>query len=127
MSDSARKTILVADDTEDIVDLVAFVLQASGCNVVTARDGMEAVEMAVRCRPNLIFMDLSMPILNGFEATRRILAMADLSSTVIVAVSANCDQTWHQRALDAGCVDCVKKPVVPDKLNQIVEHYVRGC
>src|SRR2546421_12836622 len=104
MTDSGRKTILVADDTDDITELVVFVLRSSGCNTVTARDGMEAVEMAWKCKPDLIFMDLSMPLLNGFEATRQILAIPDLSQIPIIALSANCEDGWRQQALESGCM-----------------------
>jgi two-component system cell cycle response regulator DivK len=125
---AGRKTILVADDTDDITELTATVLRLNGCNVVTARDGSEALDMARKCMPDLIFMDLSMPVMNGFEATQRILAIPALSSTPVVATSAHCDdQDWKTRALEVGCVECVLKPLQPDTLEKLVHRFFGGC
>ena len=61
---TTRKTILVIDGTDDITELTATVLRLSGYNVVTARDGSEALDMALKCMPDLILMDLSMPVMS---------------------------------------------------------------
>ncbi len=71
----------------------------------------EAVELAPRLRPGLILMDLSMPVLDGFEATRRIHSQPALKATPIVAVSAFCDSYNRHKAIEAGCVECVSKPI----------------
>jgi CheY-like chemotaxis protein len=84
--------------------------------------------MARKCMPDLIFMDLSMPVMNGFEATQRILAIPALSSTPVVATSAHCDdQDWKMRALEVGCVECVLKPLHPDTLEKLVHRFFGGC
>ena len=123
-----RKTILVVEDTDDIKELTATVLRLDGCNVITARDGKEALDMAVKCMPDLILMDLSMPVMNGFEATQRILAIPALSTTPVIATSAHCDdEVWKRRAVEAGCVECVSKPLLPDTLERLVHRFFGGC
>ena len=124
MSDTARKTVLIVDDTEDIADLVATVLRMADFNTVTARDGMEAVSAAVEHKPDLILMDIRMPVMDGYEASRLILAIPELSATPIIAVSAHCGGDWAQKARDAGCVHCVLKPIDPHSLQTMVEDFI---
>ena len=104
-------TVLVVDDHADIRLLISLQLQMSGCHVVEAADGGEAVELAARVHPDLVLMDLSMPVLDGYEATRQIHAQPELEDVPVVAVSAFCDSPNRQKAFDAGCVECVCKPV----------------
>jgi two-component system cell cycle response regulator DivK len=117
----------VVDDTEDIANLVAALLRITGCNALTARDGLEAVAAAIEHKPDLILMDIRMPVMDGYEATRRILSIPALSRTPVIAVSAHCEGDWAARALQAGCIQCVPKPVEPEGLQAIVEDYIGGC
>jgi two-component system, cell cycle response regulator DivK len=104
-------TVLVVDDHDDIRELISWQLQARGCTVVEAGNGKEAVELAPRVRPDLILMDLSMPVLDGYEATRQLRVRQETRDVPVVAVSAFCDASNRQKALEAGCVECVPKPV----------------
>ena len=122
-----RKTVLVVDDTDDIAELVATLLRMTGCNAVTARNGREAIAAAVEHKPDLILMDIRMPVMDGYEATRRILACPELSGTPIVAVSAHCDGDWAVRARAAGCVECVDKTVDPEQLRSLVATFIGQC
>jgi two-component system cell cycle response regulator DivK len=122
-----RKTVLVVDDTDDIAELVATLLRMTGCNAVTARNGREAIKAAVEHKPDLILMDIRMPVMDGYEATRRILACPELSRTPIVAVSAHCDGDWAVRARAAGCVECVDKTVDPEQLRSLVATFIGQC
>jgi CheY-like chemotaxis protein len=66
--------------------------------------------------------------MDGFEATQRILAVPDLASTPVIATSAHCDdEAWQTRAYEAGCVECVGKPVQPDTLQKLVDRFTGGC
>jgi CheY-like chemotaxis protein len=103
--------ILVVDDDADIRELIGMMLKMKGCRVVEAADGRQAVELAPQVNPALILMDLSMPVLDGYEATRWLKAQPELSGIPVVAISAHCDPQHRQRALDAGCSECVGKPV----------------
>lgn len=119
-----RKTVLVVDDTEDIRELMRIQLAALGHRVIEASNGREALEVAVRERPDLILMDMTMPVLDGLGATRLIRETPEVSGTVIVAFTAlqSCD--CRQRALDAGCDDYVQKPVNVTQLSDILDRHL---
>jgi len=107
----SNKTVLIVDDQPDIRELLRYSLQSRGLNVAEAVNGREAVELAAQVHPGLILMDLSMPVLDGFEATRQISSQPAMKGIPIVAVSAFCDSHNRHKAIEAGCVDCVSKPI----------------
>jgi CheY-like chemotaxis protein len=104
-------TILVVEDNEENWDMISRRLQRRGYTVVRAADGQEAVEMAASERPDLILMDVSLPVMDGLEATRRIRARAETQSTPIIALTAHAMSGDRERALQAGCDDYHTKPV----------------
>src|SRR4028119_1792765 len=106
-----NRTVLVVDDSGDIRELIRMMLQMKDCLVVEAVNGREAVDLAPQVRPDLILMDLSMPVLDGYEATRLIKAELKTQNIPIVAVSAFCDMENRHKAAAAGCVECVSKPI----------------
>jgi two-component system, cell cycle response regulator DivK len=82
--------ILVAEDYDDTRSLIRMLLQTKGHRVVEAVNGREVVELAARERPDLILMDLNMPVMDGVEATRRLRARPEVSDVPVVAVTAHC-------------------------------------
>lgn len=104
-------TVMVVDDADDIRQLICMQLRWSGYEVVEATNGEQAVELATISHPGLILMDLSMPVMDGYEATRRIKALPGFGGVPIVAVSAFSDSGNKHKALEAGCVECVSKPI----------------
>ena len=104
-------TILVVEDNEDNGDMLSRRLQRRGYRVIHAADGQEAVEMAARERLDLILMDVSLPVMDGLEATRRIRARAETQTTPIIAVTAHAMSADRDKALQAGCNDYHAKPV----------------
>ena len=104
-------TILVVEDNEENWDMLSRRLQRRGYRVVRAADGQEAVEMAARERPDLILMDVGLPVMDGLEATRRIRARAQTQTTPIIAVTAHAMSDDRDKALRAGCDDYHAKPV----------------
>ena len=104
-------TILVVEDNDENWDMISRRLQRRGYMVVRAADGQEAVEMAARERPDLILMDVSLPVMDGLEATRRIRARAETHTTPIIALTAHAMSGDRDRALQAGCDDYHTKPV----------------
>jgi CheY-like chemotaxis protein len=104
-------TVLVVEDNEENRDMLSRRLQRRGYRVVHAADGQEAVEMAARERPDLILMDVSLPVLDGLEATRRIRARAETQTIPIIALTAHAMSGDRERALQAGCDDYHAKPV----------------
>lgn len=109
----SQKTVLLADDYEDARIILRRLLEMEGCRVVEAKDGLEAIEIAARLSSelDLILMDLTMPGLDGYEATRRIVACEGTRHIPVVALSALCEQDTKSKALDAGCSDCLPKPL----------------
>jgi two-component system cell cycle response regulator DivK len=117
--------ILVAEDTDDIRLMIKVMLENKGHRVVEASDGREAVELATRERPDVILMDLSMPVMNGIEAISRLRSLPETSKMPIIAVTAHCaDSVWRRRAIAAGCLECVGKPVDFMHLNQLITRAV---
>ena len=117
---SARPTVLVVEDFEDNRFMMRRLLEMSGYRVVEAVNGNQAVEVAERERPDIILMDLSLPMLDGLAATRRIRAHDRLSKVPIVAVSAHDSADFHAEALAAGCNEYVTKPIDFDQLVQLL-------
>jgi CheY-like chemotaxis protein len=124
-----RITILVAEDDEDNRFIMKTLLEMRGHRVVTAANGVEAIAIAERERPDLILMDLRMPLLNGLAATRQLRqhAQAHLRQTPIIALSAY-DPTQHRAvAIAAGCNEYVTKPIDYDRLENLIETYLPAC
>lgn len=114
--------ILVAEDFDDTRLMMKLLLEMRGHRVVEAANGQEAVEIATRERPDLILMDLNMPVLDGIAATRLLRDRPETAGVPIVAVTAHCgDPEWRDRALEAGCVACVGKPVDFEKLERLID------
>ncbi len=115
-----RQTVMVVEDFEDNRFMMRRLLEMSGYKVLEAINGEEAVEIAARERPNLILMDLSLPLLDGLAATRRIRQYAELRDVPIVAVSAHDTADFHADALAAGCNDYVTKPIDFEQLENLL-------
>jgi two-component system cell cycle response regulator DivK len=111
---------MVVEDFEDNRFMMRRLLEMSGFQVLEAINGEQAVELARREHPALILMDLSLPLLDGLAATRRIRQYEDLRDVPIVAVSAHDTADFHADALAAGCNDYVTKPIDFDQLEALL-------
>lgn len=120
------KKILIAEDNPDNRDFLCQALEDSGCEVIIAVDGAQAIEQARCCHPDLILMDLSMPVLDGWEAARRLKADPRMRYIPIIALSAHAMVGDDARALQAGCDDYLSKPISPARLLLKVEEWL-GC
>ena len=109
------KTILIVEDVEFNLDLLVQLLEDDYA-ILTAADGAAGIEQAERARPDLILMDLSLPVIDGWEATRRIKANALLRSIPIIALTAHAMSGDEEKARDAGCDDYLSKPIDEDLL-----------
>ena len=127
-SGGMKRTILVAEDEPDIRRLVRTFLEAQGYRVVEAADGALAVEAALRERPDLIMMDLNMPVLDGFEAAKRIRQHPALHDVPIVANSAFGDYgisfSLRDEELGTGFTYYLTKPIELDELKEILDQVV---
>lgn len=103
--------ILVVDDNVDNRNIIAQMLKLSGFRVVCASDGYQAIDLTEREAPDLILMDLSMPVLDGWSATARIKARPDLLHVPVIAVTGHVTRDEIERALIAGCADYLAKPI----------------
>jgi len=103
--------VMVVDDNLANRHIMSSLLESAGVRVMTAAGGLDAIERARADRPQIIFMDLKMNDLDGFEATRRLASDPATSSIPVVAVTASALGNSRQRARDAGCVDYLSKPV----------------
>jgi DNA-binding response OmpR family regulator len=112
----ARPLVLVAEDDEDILDLVVFDLESEGYDVLTARDGQEAVALALERHPDLVLLDVAMPGLDGYEVTRRLRADESTRGTPVVLLTARAQVKDVIAGFEAGANDYVTKPFRPDEL-----------
>ncbi|MCC3305495.1 response regulator [Sneathiella sp. HT1-7] len=103
--------ILYVEDNEDNIYMLSRRLKRKGFEVVIAGDGVAGIEAARREKPALILMDLSLPKLDGWEATRQLKADAETRAIPIIALSAHALEGEREKALDAGCDDFDTKPV----------------
>jgi CheY-like chemotaxis protein len=112
--------ILVVEDFEDSRFSLCRLLEMSGHVVLEATDGPQAVDLALAERPDLILMDLTLPVWDGLEATRRIRAAPGLPHTPIIAVSGYDAESFYKAALAAGCNGYVTKPLDFDALEGLI-------
>jgi DNA-binding response OmpR family regulator len=110
------KLILVADDDDDVRDLVAFRLRRAGFEVIEARDGHQALALARERAPDLCLLDVMMPGLDGYELTRELRASEGLNGVAIVLLTASVHDAAVSRGFDVGADDYIKKPFSPQEL-----------
>ena len=118
------KRILIIEDEEDNRAIMRDLLITAGYNLIEAVDGEEGVKLAQRERPDLILMDIQLPILDGYEATRRIRASAELKSIPIIAVTSYALRGDDAKARAAGCDSYVAKPFSPRELLAKVREFL---
>jgi two-component system alkaline phosphatase synthesis response regulator PhoP len=110
---STSKKILIADDEPDILEIIQFNLQGEGFEVITAKNGDEALEQARRHQPQLIMLDVMMPGKTGIEVCRMLRQQPEFKSTLIVFLSALSDETTELTGLETGADDYLTKPISP--------------
>ena len=118
------KRILVVEDQEDNRQILRDLLANAGYDMIEAEDGEQGVAAANNERPDLILMDIQLPVLDGYEATRRIRTNPDLKSVPIIAVTSYALAGDEDKALAAGCDGYVSKPYSPRELLAKVRAYL---
>ncbi len=121
------KKILVVEDDPDNRRIVAKVLSVEGYHVVEATDGREALVQARAERPDLILMDLALPNMDGWEATRQLKGNAETRSIPVVALTAVAMRGDEEQARAAGCDDYLSKPARPAAIRAVVKKYTGGA
>jgi CheY-like chemotaxis protein len=120
--DMAKK-VLIVEDYADVRAMMKFLVRRYGYEVFEAADGYEAVTQARQCQPDLILMDLAMPMLDGLTATAIIKTFEELEHVPIIALSAYGDSNY-KRALDAGCEEVINKPLDFSTLEPFLKKYL---
>jgi len=118
--------ILIVEDQEDLRGMLRDLLSGTGYTVIEAADGEAGVAKAKSERPDLVLMDIQMPVVDGYEATRRIKADPALQPIPIVAVSSFAMKGDEEKARAAGCDNYVTKPYSPLQLLKIIRGYLGG-
>ncbi|MCP9495876.1 MAG: response regulator [Pyrinomonadaceae bacterium MAG19_C2-C3] len=116
-----RQTILIVDDSDDIRSILAQMLEIDGYHVEQASDGTEALSTAERIRPNLILMDLRMPMMNGIAATRQLHEHAETREIPVVIVSGLDSEMFRDAAFSVGCAAFLTKPFSTHELQDILK------
>ena len=118
------KTILIVEDNEDNLVVYRTILEHVGYEVIEARDGEEGISRANEEHPDLILMDISIPKIDGWEATRRLKSEEATREIPIIALTAHALEEDREKALRVGCDGYLAKPVEPRRVVQEVERFV---
>ena len=119
-----KKRILIVEDNMDTYELVHFILEKNNYDTFLAVNGRDGVNAAIKQKPDLIIMDLSMPEMDGWTATGLIKRDSQTSHIPLVALTAHALPGDRQRAMDAGCDEYITKPMDLDELVEAVNYWV---
>ena len=118
------KKVLIVEDYEDTREFMKILLESYGYKVIEAADGIEAIDRVKQYHPDLILMDISLPVVDGLTATRAIREFdEDTKRVPIIAVTAF-GKNYYKKAIEAGCNDLIDKPVDFDSLEPILKSYL---
>lgn len=113
---AGTKIVLIADDEPDILEIVQYNLSQEGYQVITAKDGDEAIDKARKYRPDLVILDVMMPKKTGIEVCEYLRTQAEFQETMIIILTALSDENSHVKGLESGADDYVSKPISPKVL-----------
>lgn len=119
-------TILLVEDNEMNRDMLSRRLTKRGYDVIMAVDGEDGLQKAVATGPDLILMDMSLPVLDGWEATRRLKADPTTSRIPVIALTAHAMSDDRKKAIEAGCDDYDTKPVDLTRLLEKIQNFLEG-
>ena len=117
------KKVLIVEDYADIRAMMKFFIKRQGYQVIEADDGYEAIEKVKEHHPDLILMDIAMPIMDGVTATEIIRDFYDTKKIPIIAVTAY-SETYQQKAIKAGCNEVINKPIEFGSIAPLLKHYL---
>jgi len=116
--------VLIIEDNENNLYLETFILEKSGHQVLQARSGEEGISIATREQPDLILLDIQLPVMDGYAVARSIRRLDTLHATPIIAVTSYAMVGDRENILAAGCNDYIEKPINPDTfITQISSHF----
>ena len=118
------KKVLIIEDNENNLYMMRFIITKLGHEVLEARDGAAGVDLAKKKRPDLILMDIQLPLLDGYSATRRIREDDTLKDIPIIAVTSYAMVGDREKAIGAGCTAYVEKPINPAAFIEVLARYI---
>ena len=126
--DTMDRKILIVDDEKNIVDIIAFNLKKEGYTVITAADGEEGVQKAMEENPDLILLDIMMPKMDGYTATREIRTLNNhkCANIPIIAMTANAFEEDRKKAVKAGMNGHIAKPISADVILENLDQIFEG-
>jgi len=123
------KKILIADDEPDILEIISYNLQNEGHEIITAKNGNEALDKAIKFKPDLIILDIMMPGKNGIEVCNILRLQPVFNETLIIFLTALSDEGTEVKGLESGADDYITKPVSPkvlvSKVNALFRRFVK--
>lgn len=121
---SRKKLILVVEDAAASKEIFQIAIQSKDTDILIASDGEEGVKMAIEKKPDLILMDMMLPLMSGYEATERIKGNPETAHIPVVAVTARAMDPERERAKNAGCDHFIAKPFRLSEIREVIEKYL---
>lgn len=121
---SMKGKILIIEDNENNMYLLTYLLEKNGFEVVQAKDGQQGVVVAGRENPDLILLDIQLPVMSGYEVARRLRKDNALKSKPIVAVTSYAMPGDREKAIDSGCSGYIEKPINPGTFIKDIQKYL---
>jgi len=120
-----KSNILIIEDNEQNLYLVTFILEKFGYTVIPAHNGQAGIDIAKNNRPDLILLDIQLPIMNGYEVAKKLRKILG-DAIPIIAITSYAMPGDREKALEAGCSDYITKPINPDTFMTNIEQYLSG-
>lgn len=118
----ANKMVLLVDDDVDLLENTAFMIKSTGCEVITAENGIDAVEKYKEVKPSLVIMDIKMPKMDGYDAFFKI-KQYDSDVKVVLITAYNLDEKKHLKAKSLNLITTISKPYTFEQIEDLVSKY----
>jgi two-component system cell cycle response regulator DivK len=119
-----KAKILIIEDNEQNLYLIRYILENCGYEVFSATDGKEGIELAATLLPDMVLLDIQLPVMDGYAVARALRRNPDLADTPIIAVTSYAMPGDKEKAMEAGCSGYIEKPIDPDNFDIQVEKYL---
>lgn len=120
-----RQTVLIIEDNEQNLYLATFILEKRGLTVLQARNGQDGIDTACRQFPDLILLDIQLPVMDGYEVARRLRRIETVKEIPIIAVTSYAMVGDREKALEAGCTGYIEKPINPATFMDEIHRYLK--